>query len=81
MSSFHLYCRSHPHHGIITAPIDAIPIFQGVHMLMGISSSADGIGRGWGEGEARRNRLVFIGRNLVREEIMANFKACVVSTK
>lgn len=60
---------------------DARYIFQGVHMLMGISSSADGIGRPWGEGEVRSNRLVFIGRNLVREEIMANFKACVVSTK
>jgi G3E family GTPase len=57
---------------------DARYIFQGVHMLMGISSSEDGIGRGWKDGEKRTNRLVFIGRNLVREEIMANFKACLV---
>jgi len=56
---------------------DARHIFQGVHMLMGISSSADGIGRPWGEGERRTNRLVFIGRKLNREEIMASFKACV----
>eukprot|EP00588_Corethron_pennatum_P009050 CAMPEP_0194266550 /NCGR_PEP_ID=MMETSP0169-20130528/1415_1 /TAXON_ID=218684 /ORGANISM="Corethron pennatum, Strain L29A3" /LENGTH=351 /DNA_ID=CAMNT_0039007255 /DNA_START=150 /DNA_END=1205 /DNA_ORIENTATION=- len=56
---------------------DARYIFQGVHMLMGISSSADGIGRPWGANEKRTNRLVFIGRNLNREEITLHFKACV----
>jgi len=58
---------------------DARYVFQGVHMLMGISSSDDGIGRGWKESEKRTNRLVFIGRNLNREEIMAKFKTCVVT--
>merc|ERR1712194_837337 len=29
---------------------------RGVHMLMGISSSDDGVGRAWKEGEARTNR-------------------------
>mmetsp|Transcript_59682 Transcript_59682/g.69757 ORF Transcript_59682/g.69757 Transcript_59682/m.69757 type:complete len:354 (-) Transcript_59682:66-1127(-) len=56
---------------------DARYIFQGVHMLMGISSSADGIGRPWKEDEIRKNRLVFIGRNLDREAITRNFKACI----
>jgi len=51
-------------------------IFQGVHMLMGISSSEDGVGRPWKEGEARTNRLIFIGRNLNREEILASFSRC-----
>jgi G3E family GTPase len=56
---------------------DARYIFQGVHMLMGISSSDDGVGRGWKEGEKRTNRLIFIGRNLNREEIISKFQACV----
>jgi len=51
-------------------------IFQGVHMLMGISSSDDGVGRAWKEGEARTNRLIFIGRKLNREELLASFEAC-----
>ena len=56
---------------------DARFIFQGVHMLMGISSSEDGVGRGWKEGEKRSNRLIFIGRNLVRAEIMEEFSKCI----
>jgi len=56
---------------------DARYIFQGVHMLMGISSSDDGIGRAWKEGEARTNRLIFIGRNLDREELNAEFQNCI----
>jgi G3E family GTPase len=46
-------------------------VFQGVHMMF------DGrIDRPWGEAE-RRNRLVFIGRQLDREEIEAGFESCV----
>ena len=56
---------------------DARYVFQGVHMMMGISSSDDGIGRPWKEGESRTNRLIFIGRNLDREEIQKAFEACV----
>jgi G3E family GTPase len=55
---------------------DARYVFQGVHMLMGISNSADGVGRPWKKGEERTNKLVFIGRNLNRAEIMASFEAC-----
>lgn len=58
---------------------DARYVFQGVHMLMGISSSDDEVGRGWKEGEKRTNRLVFIGRNLDREDIMAKFQTCVAA--
>ena len=52
-------------------------VFQGVHMLMGISSSADGVGRPWREGEKRGNKLIFIGRNLDRSELKQEFMACV----
>lgn len=47
-------------------------IFQGVHMLI------DGANGGpWGD-RPRRNRLVFIGRNLDREALNAGFRACLV---
>lgn len=56
---------------------DARYVFQGVHMMMGISSSDDGVGRPWKEGEERTNRLIFIGRNLDRDDIKRSFQACV----
>lgn len=46
-------------------------IFQGVHMLF--EGKFD---RGWGK-EARRNNLVFIGRNLNRDFLHMGFKACL----
>ncbi|VEU40344.1 unnamed protein product [Pseudo-nitzschia multistriata] len=58
---------------------DARFVFQGVHMLMSISSSDDGVGRPWKDGEARTNRLVFIGRNLDREKLNARFRECLVA--
>ncbi|MEL6896693.1 MAG: GTP-binding protein, partial [Planctomycetota bacterium] len=46
-------------------------VFQGVHMLF------DGrMDRPWRDGE-RRNSLVFIGRNLDREDLNAGFSACL----
>ena len=57
---------------------DARYVFQGVHMLMGISSSADGVGRPWKEGERRINRLIFIGRKLNKDELLSSFMACTV---
>ena len=46
-------------------------VFHGVHMMF------DGrAGRAWGAQE-RRNRLVFIGRNLDRAELEAGFESCV----
>ncbi|CAL5225788.1 g8563 [Coccomyxa viridis] len=52
--------------------------FQGVHMLLSFGSSAEGIGEPWKEGELRKNRIVFIGRNLDRAELERDFKACLV---
>ncbi|OKH80532.1 GTP-binding protein [Mycolicibacterium sp.] len=49
-------------------------VFQGVHMLF------DGTeGRPWRDGEARTNRLVFIGRHLERAELESGFRACLVN--
>jgi G3E family GTPase len=48
-------------------------VFQGVHMLF--DGRPD---REWGS-EARRNMLVFIGRNLDREQLTADFRACLAS--
>ncbi len=46
-------------------------VFHGVHMIF------DGqLERPWGSGE-RVNRLVFIGRNLDRNELEAGFESCV----
>ncbi len=46
-------------------------VFQGVHMLF--DGRED---RPWGE-EPRRNSLIFIGRNLNREELNRGFAACL----
>eukprot|EP00747_Dinoflagellata_sp_TGD_P169893 gnl/TRDRNA2_/TRDRNA2_200032_c0_seq1.p1 gnl/TRDRNA2_/TRDRNA2_200032_c0~~gnl/TRDRNA2_/TRDRNA2_200032_c0_seq1.p1 ORF type:complete len:364 (+),score=63.12 gnl/TRDRNA2_/TRDRNA2_200032_c0_seq1:79-1092(+) len=56
---------------------DARHVFQGVHMLMGFSSSEDGTVAPWKADEDRTNKFVFIGRNLDREELDHNFRACV----
>jgi G3E family GTPase len=47
-------------------------VFQGVHMLF--DGRAD---RPWRAGEDRRNRMVFIGRGLDRDELVARFRACL----
>ncbi|MEU5845319.1 CobW family GTP-binding protein [Saccharopolyspora shandongensis] len=47
-------------------------VFQGVHMLH------DGdLGAPWRDGEPRRNRMVFIGRNLDRDQLEHEFRACL----
>ena len=47
-------------------------VFQGVHMLF------DGTpGAPWGA-EPRNNRLVFIGRDLNRDELTESFLSCLV---
>ncbi|RNG35337.1 CobW family GTP-binding protein [Streptomyces botrytidirepellens] len=49
-------------------------VFQGVHMLL------DGeFGRDWRDGEQRRNRLVFIGRNLDRDALERGFADCLAT--
>ena len=46
-------------------------VVQGVHMIVEGDTQ-----REWREGEARTSRLVFIGRNLDREELERAFAAC-----
>ena len=52
--------------------------FQGVHMLLTFGSSAEGLGQPWQPGERRANKLVFIGRNLDREQLRSDFEACII---
>ena len=52
-------------------------VFQGVHMMMEMSSSAEGAFEGWPEGAERKSRMIFIGRNLDRTELENGFKECV----
>jgi G3E family GTPase len=47
-------------------------VFQGVHMLF--DAKAD---RTWRVGEKRRNQIIFIGKNLNREELISGFKSCI----
>jgi G3E family GTPase len=47
-------------------------VFQGVHMLF--DGKPD---RPWKQGETRANKLIFIGRNLNREELIEGFKSCL----
>ena len=47
-------------------------IFQGVHMLF--DGKQD---RQWKDGESRRSQLIFIGRNLDRDELEEGFRACL----
>lgn len=49
-------------------------VFQGVHMLFDGELSE----QMWEEKEERRNRFIFIGRNLNRAEIESEFKACMM---
>lgn len=49
-------------------------VFQGVHMLF--DGRPD---RPWQADEERRNRLVFIGRNLDRDELVKRFNRCKVA--
>jgi G3E family GTPase len=46
-------------------------------MLLQFSSSSEGAGRPWQPGEKRTNKIVFIGKNLDREELTSSFKACL----
>ncbi|OCQ92006.1 cobalamin biosynthesis protein CobW [Oscillatoriales cyanobacterium USR001] len=60
--------------GILTiAGEDQRFVFQGVHMLF--DGRAD---RPWKPGEARKNELVFIGRNLNETQLREDFRGCLV---
>jgi G3E family GTPase len=49
-------------------------VFQGVHMMF--NGEFDDV---WAAGAKRSSNLVFIGRNLVADELKASFKACLWS--
>ena len=53
--------------------LDQRVVFQGVHMLMNSDVS-----HAWGDDEARRSRVVFIGRNLPKAQWLLQLDACVV---
>ncbi|MFM9225489.1 MAG: GTP-binding protein, partial [Actinomycetota bacterium] len=48
-------------------------VFQGVHMLF--DGQPD---RAWKPNEPRVNKMIFIGRNLDRDELDSRFRACLV---
>jgi len=47
-------------------------VYQGVHMLF-----AGDFTEPWGKDEPRESKLVFIGRNLVKEELTKAFETCL----
>merc|ERR1712032_1606036 len=47
-------------------------VFQAIHMLFANSQQG-----GWAEGEERRCKMVFIGKNLNREELTSGFMKCM----
>lgn len=49
-------------------------IIQGVHMIMGSD-----VGPLWKSNEVRESKLVFIGRNLPREEMIRSLEDCLIS--
>ena len=51
--------------------VDERFVFQGVHMLIDANPE-----RAW-NGEPRRNEMIFIGRNLSREELLGGFRRCL----
>ena len=51
-------------------------VFQGVHMLVDTTN-----GRDWRADEPRRNRLVFIGRNLDRSALENGFRGCLTDAR
>merc|ERR1712216_565991 len=51
-------------------------VFQGVHMMMGMSNSSEGVGKPWAADEKRVCKVVFIGKKLDRQELTDGFLAC-----
>ena len=59
--------------GVVSFPgVDHRVVFQGVHMMMGSD-----VGRPWAAGEPRQSKLVFIGRNLPKDALVARLENCV----
>ena len=51
-------------------------VFQGVHMMMGMSNSSEGVVKPWAADEKRVCKVVFIGKKLDRQELTDGFLAC-----
>eukprot|EP00928_Gymnodinium_smaydae_P026763 TRINITY_DN20916_c1_g1_i6.p2 TRINITY_DN20916_c1_g1~~TRINITY_DN20916_c1_g1_i6.p2 ORF type:complete len:132 (+),score=37.68 TRINITY_DN20916_c1_g1_i6:378-773(+) len=47
-------------------------VFQAIHMLFANSNEGE-----WAEGEERRCKMIFIGKNLNREELTSGFMKCM----
>merc|ERR1711885_113709 len=47
-------------------------VFQAIHMLFANSQEGS-----WAEGEERRCKMIFIGKNLNREELTSGFMKCM----
>ena len=58
-------------------------VFQAVHMIMNIGSSSEfGMNhKPWEEGEKRINKFCFIGKNLDKEQMIADLKQCIYDGK
>ncbi len=52
-------------------------VFHGVHMMIQMGHSGEGLGRPWQEGEKRMCRAVFIGKELDRAMLTDGFKSCL----
>jgi len=50
-------------------------VFQGIHMMMDTDMAQP-----WQAHEARESRLVFIGRNLDRDELLQGLRHCQADT-
>jgi G3E family GTPase len=47
-------------------------------MLLTFGSSANGSVSPWAPDEERKNKLIFIGRNLDRDQLKKDFEACII---
>ena len=56
-------------------------VFHGVHMMIQMGHSGEGLGRPWGEGEKRSVKAVFIGKELDRSALTEGLKSCLATTK
>merc|ERR1711934_646024 len=58
-------------------------VFQAVHMIMNMGSSSElGMSHApWGEGEKRINKFCFIGKNLNKDEMIADLEKCMFDGK
>merc|ERR1719223_673655 len=50
-------------------------VFQAIHMLYASSQ-----GNPWKDGEEKRSKMIFIGKNLNRDELTSGFMTCVVKS-